>query len=263
MTGTVTLKTRPLSPEDVLEGLRDLYTRGTAAPWEMAVERVTFDAPLEELIFVQADDSDTVIERYFGTGHLPPEWWERVYEFGTVGGLCHALAGFAVAPVVEPVTVYGHPDLKAGAFEVVKTLLGNAGADVSELRPSSPLLPYLWLWPDVFQWEVPRLAPGRVPELKFRNRRLARRLLGIFLGLVGLVFAYWVSRRFPVLGGLLAAAFVKLFLLDLALTPWAARTRNWSVDFGTLYDFRDLAAAIAGDQDRIAAADGLHQESLR
>jgi hypothetical protein len=238
-TGTVPLRTRPLAPEEVLDGLRDLFVRGTGLPWEFAAEAIGFGTPLAELCCGGDDSPETLIERYFGTGPLPPEWWERVDEFGTVGGLCHALARFVEVPVVEP----------GKAFEVVKALLTNAGADVSELRPGSPLLPYLWLWPDVFQWELPRLAPGRVPELRFRNRRLTRRLLGIVLGLVGLVFAYWVSRKFALAGGVMAAAFVKLFLIDLALTPLAARAHNWSVEFGTLTDFRELAAAIAGDRE--------------
>jgi hypothetical protein len=36
----------------------------------------------------------------------------------------------------------------------------------------------------------------------------------------------------------------------------AARAQNWSVEFGTLTDFRELAAAIAGDREhyRVEAA---------
>ena len=136
----------------------------------------------------------------------------------------------------------------------IAAILDRAGADVSDLRPSSPQLPYLWLWPEVFRWQLPRMAPGRVPEVRFLNQRLARRVLGAVIGLAGLVFAFWVGRHFPALGALLAGAFVKLFLLDLLRAPLAARARNWSVEFGDLYDFRDLVAAMLGDRQAVPAA---------
>src|SRR5262249_20188254 len=115
---------------------------------------------------------------------------------------------------------------------------------VSRLRPSTPLIPYIWLWPEVFRWQLPRLAPGRVPEVRFLNRRLTRRILGIVFGIAGLMFGLWVAKGFPVLGGLLGAVFFKVLVFDLLLTPIAGRRRNWSVQFGGLYDFRDLVSVI-------------------
>lgn len=248
MTPTGSLPTRRLTPAEVLDGLRDLFTRTTALPWEKAVEEVRFETPLADLVAIDGLDDPTV-ELYFGIGPLPQEWWLGVWEFGTVRGLCHALAQFVEVPAIEPVTVAGHPCRSAGAFLVLRAILADAGVDVADLRPSSPLMPYVWVWPDVFRWHVPRLAPGRVPPVRFANRRLTRRIVGAVLGFAGLLFAVWVGRAFPVLGGVLAAVFVKVFLIDLILAPWAARRRNWSVEFGGLYDFRDLANAIAGESE--------------
>jgi len=171
-----------------------------------------------------------------------------VWEFGSVRGLCLALAQFVEVPVIEPVTVFGRPCPSAGAFLTVRALLARAGADVSDLRPSTPLLPYVWLWPGVFRWELPRMAPGRIPEVRFQNRRLTRRVLGAVVGFGGLVLSLWVAKHFPALGALLAGVFVKVFLLDLLRAPFAARTRNWSVEFGDLYDFRDLVAALLNER---------------
>ncbi|HJZ57663.1 MAG TPA: hypothetical protein VKE74_22035, partial [Gemmataceae bacterium] len=73
---------------------------------------------------------------------------------------------------------------------------------------------------------------------------LTRRILGIVFGIAGLMFGLWVAKGFPVLGGLLGAVFFKVLVFDLLLTPIAARRRNWSVQFGGLYDFRDLVSVI-------------------
>src|SRR5262249_61758956 len=116
-----------------------------------------------------------VIEVYFGTGPLTEEWWEKVVEFGTVDGLCHALARVAQLPLIEPLTVLGRPCPAAGAFLLIRRMLAEAGADVSRLRPSTPLIPYIWLWPEVFRWQLPRLAPGRGPAFRVLNRPPTRR----------------------------------------------------------------------------------------
>lgn len=255
MTRDLTVRTRPLTPDDVLDGLRDLLRRMARVEWADAVAGVDFDTALDDL---QLDEAvgfyPGLVELHFGTGPLPAEWWERVLEFGTVRGLCVALAQFVEVPVIEPAVVLGRPCLPAGAFFTVRALLARAGADVTDLKPSTPLLPYLWLWPDVFRWELPRMAPGRIPNLRFENRRLARRILGAVLGLGGLVFSFWVANHFPAVGAVLAGVFVKVFLLDLLRTPFAARARNWSVEFGGLYDFRELVNALLGERQAASAA---------
>jgi hypothetical protein len=253
VTGDRPLPTRRLTPDEVLDGLRDLFTRTTAMAWEVALTEVQLHTPLADLVAIDGLD-DRAVQLYFGTGPLPDSWWLRVWEFGTVGGLCAALAQFVDVPAVEPVMVAGRPCRASGAFLVIRAVLADAGVDVSELRPSSPLLPYVWVWPDAFRWELPRLAPGRVPPVRFAIRRLTRRIVGAVLGFGGLLFSVWIGQGFPVFGGVLAAVFVKVFLLDLLLAPWAARRRNWSVEFGTLKDFRDLATLIAEETEPVAAA---------
>lgn len=244
MTWDRPIRTRRLAPAEVLAGLRDLFTRLTGLPPERAVEFVYPDADVLDLIATDGLDP-AAVERYFGTGQLTEGWWKAVVEFGTVDGLCEALARCVEVPAVEPVAVAGRACHSAGAFLLVRRLLADAGADVSGLRPSTPLMPYVWLWPDVFRWQLPRVAPGRVPEVRFLNRRLTRRVLGVVLGLCGMLFGLWLARAFPWAGGLLVAVFLKVIVFDLLLTPMAVRRRNWSVQFGGLYDFRDLASTLA------------------
>jgi hypothetical protein len=254
MTDDLPLRTRPMTPDEVLDGLRDLHRRMTGAAWIDAVADLRFETELTDLVIDSIGFEPALVELYFDTGPLPDEWWQRVWEFGTVRGLCLALAQFVEVPVIEPVVILGRPCRSAGAFLTIRALLARAGADVSELRPSTPLLPYVWLWPGVFRWVLPRMAPGRIPEVRFQNRRLMRRVLGAVMGFGGLVLSFWVAKHFPALGAVLAGVFVKLFLLDLLRTPFAARTRNWSVEFGDLYDFRDLVAALLNERTASPAA---------
>ncbi len=253
MTWDRPIRTRPITGFEVLEGLRDLLLRVRGLPREWVNELVRFDADLLDLAATDAIEPG-VIEKYFGIEPLSNEWWEKVIEFGTVQGLCEALARFVEIPLIEPITLAGQRCPAAGAFLMVRQMLAEAGADVSELRPSTPLLPYLWLWPDVFRWRIPRLAPGRVPPVFFGNRRLTRRILGIVLGVAGFLFGLWVARGFPWLGGFLVALFLKLLVWDLLLMPMAARRKHWSVDFGELYDFRDLAMAMVKRTEPLNAA---------
>lgn len=254
MTFDVPVRTRPMTPAEVLDGLRDVACRLSGVPWEEAAAAIQFDTELKDLPADEAGGEMLLIEQYFGTGPLPGEWWERVWEFGTVRGLCLALAQFVEVAVIEPVTVLGRPCPSTGAFLTVRALLARAGADVTDVAPSTPLLPYLWLWPGVFRWELPRMAPGRIPDVRFQNPRLTRRILGAVLGLGGLVFSFWVAKHFPAVGAVLAGVFVKVFLLDLVRTPFAARARNWSVEFGGLHDFRDLVNALLGERTAAGAA---------
>src|SRR5262249_12499494 len=152
MTPDLPIRTRPMTPEEVLDGLRDLHCRMTGTVWADAVAELHFDTELTDLVAEEIGFDPLVAELYFGTGRLPDEWRQRVWGFGTVRGLCMALAQFVEVPVIEPVTVLGRPSPSAGAFVTIRALLARAGADVSDLRPSTPLLPYLWLWPGVFRW---------------------------------------------------------------------------------------------------------------
>ena len=241
------VETRRLTPAEVLAGVRDIVERYAPLVPGHGGGAVGFDTRLDDPILTLTEEFDgAVVERYFGVHPLPPEWWQRVFEFGTVGGLCHALAAFVEVPVVRPATVEGLTGMEGGAFAAVRRALERAGADTTDLWPDTPLAAYFWEWPDVFRWELPRLAPGRVPPLAFRNGRLGRRVLGVLLGGAVLVAGLALRKVLPVAGAVVVALAAKVLLLDLLLAPLAARRRNWAVEFGGLYDFADLARAIAG-----------------
>jgi hypothetical protein len=102
-------------------------------------------------------------------------------------GVCKLLATKAQRPVVQPVRILGGNCASAGVFLAIRSLLVSVGAS-PDLRPSTPLKPFLQKWPKVFLKEVSRLVPGGLP-FGFAGNRFAR----------GFVWS-------AILGGLLLAA---------------------------------------------------------
>jgi hypothetical protein len=232
------LPTRRLNPAEVLLALRDFHVCVLDEEPDWVAERIRPDTPLIDLPY---DDLDfAFVLRYLGVWP-PPAGWDRQFgKSSRVADLCVVLSELMEVPTFEPVTILGTPSLPAGAFLAVRRLLAERGADVSRLAPSTPLADYLYRHSRVFNAVVPLMAPGRVPPLRLKNAKLCRRVLGVFLAVTGLGLAWLVGRAAPAVAGVVAGAAVKVGVIDLILIPLAARRDNWSVEFGGLYDFRDL-----------------------
>ena len=80
----------------------------------------------------------------------------------TLGGVCELLATQARRWVLPSAKMLGRECAAAGVFLAMRALLVQAGAP-RELRPSTPLEPFLQKWPEVFLQQVSRLAPGGLP----------------------------------------------------------------------------------------------------
>jgi hypothetical protein len=66
---------------------------------------------------------------------------------------------------MQPVNVFGDTSLAAGAFLVVRQIFADCGADVSDLRPSSLVRPYLSRHSRRAVPAICRMAPARFPRL--------------------------------------------------------------------------------------------------
>ncbi|MCX6923027.1 MAG: hypothetical protein NT154_07445, partial [Verrucomicrobia bacterium] len=80
----------------------------------------------------------------------------------TLGGVCELLATQARRRLVPPAKMLGRECPSAGIFLAIRAMLVQAGAP-PDLRPSTPLEPFLDKWPEVFLQQVSSLAPGGVP----------------------------------------------------------------------------------------------------
>jgi hypothetical protein len=76
---------------------------------------------------------------------IPMSSWKSVLEPSfdkPIWGVCTLLSEHAIKEVIEPVRIFGHECLTAAVFFRLKQKLGEKGANVSALRPSTPLADY-------------------------------------------------------------------------------------------------------------------------
>lgn len=180
-------------------------------------------------------------------GHITTADFDREFptlKGRTVGDVCRFLADRVPRPAVRPWL----NDRAAGAFLTVRHQLAAAGADVSGVRPSAPLEPYLRTHPKVFEWELQRLAPG----LPFpRPDRPVERagMIGIFAVLAVELTLLGLAKLTDDRLGVVAAGVLCLGLpLAMVVAVVGALLPPRRVTLGELVTFRDLARAMAVQQ---------------
>jgi hypothetical protein len=186
---------------------------------------------------------------------IPLGAWREVLEPAkqrTVGGVCDLLAAHARLPRVRPAEVLGRTCVEAGVFLTVKSLLAEAGADVSEVAPSTELRLYARAYAGVFLGKVSMLAPGRLPGVVMRYSRKA----------VWGVLAAMVLVPEVVVGVTSGWDFDPMFVAGAVLLAFAAMCCvagregfGPEVGFEGVRTFRDLAVVMAGGEGRGAGED--------
>jgi hypothetical protein len=150
-------------------------------------------------------------------------------------------------PRIEPVTVMGSTSLAAGVFLVIRKVLRDAGADVSDLRPSSPLKPYLMSHARPLVESLSKIAPGRLPPLEIDDSMAASFGCAMQLTwLIALVCRIAGIRSFEWQLNVTIGVALALHLLARFL-DWT-RGRPLDLRFVWVRDFRDLSRVIAGER---------------
>lgn len=178
---------------------------------------------------------------------LPESVWREALlpkRTKTIGGVCDLIAQHATIPVIEPVSVLGDRSLAAGAFLVIRGMFAELGADVSNLRPSSPLRAYLCENLDAILPQLIRVAPHRMPAIAVD----APIHDGLAWGFIVSFAMIWVSDwlDLPPAASICSVAFVALFWL----AAWVCGRALKPIDvrFGDARTFRDLARILAGER---------------
>lgn len=249
------LPTRRLTANEVFAVLMSDVRQTWANADEKSGPTLSPDSPLTDLVdaYSSFDGPDPLsfvfcCEYAFGIRirHAEARHLFDLRQALTIAEFCEFLASKAEAVRIEPVTVLGRPCLAAGAFLAVRRLLDRAGADMTDLAPSSALLPYLRRWPRVFRWDVAKMAPGRLPILRYIMHPVVQGCVSHFgncLLLAGLFFLlHWIWQ----FGALLAIHELVLGILFL-LTGWLLSATRFPprVELGELQDFRDLCYVLA------------------
>lgn len=212
----------------------ELTTKTTVRAWRDAMDLLagwTLGAALNE---------------YFNIVCTPGEW-EAVLEPARerrLADVCALIASRAEVPVIEAAEVLGVRCAKAGAFLAVREMLRRAGANVSELRPSSLLTQYSRdYWPRLYN-DLTRTSPALVGRMVLVSRSDAAHFLaGLLLFAGALIFGALIAVK-PLVG-------VAGTLGSLILFVWVWRNSEKRqrvprcVDFKGMATFRDLCALIA------------------
>lgn len=236
----------PATSDYVLDVFRDSYRQQCQFDPEAEPHvELTFDTTVAEW----RSACDLLEWRRLGRG-LDFTWgmgcsdaaWQAVLEpedERTLGDVCEFIARSASRPSIEPVKLLGATCLPAGAFLAIRTILGDAGADVDGLTPSTLLCEYTRRHLDAFLGPISRLAPNALPAVTistpWHELVSAGLLLGVVITLIG-----WLVFPPATAAGIL-----------LALGSWAAswitarRVPPSKVEFGSLRTFRDLARVVA------------------
>jgi hypothetical protein len=257
MNDTIPLRTRRLTAEEVLERLRalaacmsdpsnidfDTTVSDYCGQLELGDDLSVWNSPEEHML-------SRVLEASCG---VPMDNWQDVLlpsEVRTLRDVCEHVAANTAVIVPEPVTVLGRRCLSAGAFLAVRTLLGQAGAEVGDLGPSSPLEPYLRAHPQVFKRDIGWMVP---PTVFFQVPLSARRwdcgLLALavlcaigFMVAVGGMFVAAMSKS--AIGVVIASACIMATLYGVLASYKASHWFMGQIALPGLRDFRDLIDTI-------------------
>jgi hypothetical protein len=162
----------------------------------------------------------------------------------TLGEICDLIAAYGIKREIEAVTVMGCRCRKAGAFLAVREILAKAGADVSELHPTSRIEDYSRLFhADVFN-QLVRLAPGQLPTVQREGGILGAYAISIFVCGV-LCYAAILLGDSAVANRLLITTLALLLLTLIWGSIHQPRMR-----LGWVRTFRDLSRVLVGEWPR-------------
>jgi hypothetical protein len=257
------VETRAMTEDEVLAVLRDWHRHASGDEVDTSAA-IEYDTTVQEYWFgpmvfdrvLGSFNPGQVLNEHFRV-NLPLDQWANVVNpcrERTLRDVCRFLAGRARVARMKPATFFDQPCLTAGVFLTIRTLLARAGVDVANLRPSSPLGPYLIDWYVVFLRDVAKMAPGTLPMLRIINPLhdaciftvMLAWLVGFFTCLLagGPIGPLWQS-LFGVCSGLCLVVGIVAYI-----GSWiAVRVPPTRVEFGSLHDFRDLVRALIGSID--------------
>tara|TARA_R110002111_G_scaffold262504_1_gene338913 strand:- start:88395 stop:89171 length:777 start_codon:yes stop_codon:yes gene_type:complete len=241
----------PATPEYVLavllERSRQEWCKESCTPPEPVL--VTLDSPVEVLLEAcdLTYDMDAVFcpMDWFGFGYA--EWSNArgSREIKTARDFCEVIASLIALPRIPLVSFCGKTCQPASVFLAVRSLLQEAGADVVEIAPSTPLKEYTRHYKETFLGPIARLAPGSLPVVEIDEgakylRQFIRDIWGIPVLLV-YFYTFFNPNAYPGLFG--CAVIIYLFLI--LITVGDEKAPPVCVGFGELRTFRDLSNLIA------------------
>jgi hypothetical protein len=240
--------TKPATPDYVLSVIVDWHRQqceGLSDPEAEPAIKLTFESTVEDWRMASDllpwQELAQTMNSFWHIERSDAEWKKVLVPANEhrLGEVCDFIAQTARMEVLVPSGFLGATCNSAGAFRSVRSKLAAAGADVSQLRPSSPLEPYMRKYFDVFLNEILAMAPGSLPVIKphvplyywslySAGLCLLATLVAYLFGAIGIAVISWV-----------------LFLASQVMIWIVVKLPPNRVELGELKTFRDLAQAIA------------------
>lgn len=247
---------RRLTPEEVLEILREWHRQYCAM--DEGDPRVTldFNTTVYEWWFIALmidgpgwRGIGMRLDEFFGTSFSFGCWTDVLHPWKkkTLRGVCELLATQAEAPAIEPAVVLGRKCVTAGAFLTLKNILAEIGCDTRELAPSTALSDFFrgkrvdWLS------ELIKLAPGRLPAIKFDHPALDRINCVTALSFGALMFSFVLQCVIGETALICTAAAALLAIMSWLTSLAVVELPPKRVEFRDLHDFRDLCHVMVAD----------------
>jgi hypothetical protein len=199
----------PVTPEYVLAGIQEEWRQ--CAENEGEVKAPNFSTTVQEwrkaMDLIWWSPLGAALNKRWGT-KFPGRQWFRVLVPAadrTLRDVCNLVATQMRQPVFPEPHFLGGRCPGAGVFLAIRSLLIQAGAS-PDLRPSTPIEPFLRKWPKVFVQKIARLAPDSLP-LYFKHKVLAWLPFPSLLVGWGLILAGGKAEPWWVVSGVVLVAF--------------------------------------------------------
>jgi hypothetical protein len=233
-----------MTPEDVF-GVLINWRRLGYLHNELALidPEMTVQQYLNEYEFVGMNDLEKSLNEWFAISISEQEWRAALKpaKTRTLRDICELISRHARRRCIEPVCVLGCSCRKAGAFLAVRQILAESGLDVSELRPTSELKPFISRWNPRMINELVQLAPGMFPPV--REHTSAREILMLSNFGCGIISIVARCAGLTQLNVTMIVSCSVLFLLTL-VARWVQTPQ---VDLGWVRTFKDLCRVLVGE----------------
>ncbi len=233
----------PATPEDLLAIFADDYRHreeaGAVPVFDLEISFATRLGDFFDTIDSWWDIAQG-LNREFKLSHTKAQWRHVFYPLHehTLGELCRFIAPNVKVQRIRPALLLGVPSVGAGVFLTLRALLHEAGADVHDLTPSTPLEAYSRRYLHVFVYQFSRLVPLALPPVRVIHSRHTR-VAGLLLFFGSLFFVIGICFK---IDWLLRVA--SLVSLENLVVLYLAQRYQTRVEIGDLHTFRDLARAI-------------------
>lgn len=231
------------TPDDILAMFRDMYRHDPDADPRISLSHdSTIDEWREACELLPWAKVAEAMNSHWSVA-IPMEHWRDVLEppkKRRLGDVCKLLARHVKLPRVRPTVILGSRCVSGSAFLAIRTMLADAGADVTDIAPSTPLHEFTRRYPKVFLGPISQLSPGALPRAKIRTPVHDSVALVMGVAWLAMMIGLFTGKNELAWWGGLTIVCCTGFLWTIGREILPA-----SVEFHGLQTFRDLSKAIA------------------